>query len=61
MRTIMYSLILLLFSLELEAQTVVFANSKDHRDLLLLKVLSRAMSLCADLMERSSFQELLPR
>lgn len=56
MRTIMCSLILLLFSLELEAQTVVFANSKDHRDVLF----AQSVKSCDEFMCRFNGKEFFP-
>ena len=56
MRTIMCSLILLLFSLELEAQTVVFANSKDHRDILF----AQSVKSCDEFMARFNGKEFFP-
>lgn len=56
MRTILYSLILLFFSFELEAQTVVFANSKDHRDILF----AQSVKSCDEFMARFNGKEFFP-
>ena len=56
MRTILCSLFLLLFSFELEAQTVVFANSKDHRDILF----AQSVKSCDEFMARFNGKEFFP-
>lgn len=50
------SLILLLFSFELDAQTVVFANGKDHRDILF----AQSVKSCDEFMCRFNGKEFFP-